>query len=47
MVPLPSQDRPHGPCAAVLALDLIDYRVDLARGAAMVDQHLSARFPEG
>ena len=28
-------------------LDLIDHRVGLARGAAIVDQHLSARFPEG
>ena len=36
----------NGVCAAA-ALDLIDHRVGPARGAAIVDQHLSARFPEG
>ena len=36
-----------GACAAAVALDLIDHRVGLACGAAIVDQHLSARFPEG
>jgi len=36
-----------GACAAAVALDLIDHRVGLARGAAIVDQHLSARLPEG
>ena len=36
-----------GLCAAAVALDLIDHRVGLARGAAVMDQHPSASFPEG
>jgi hypothetical protein len=36
-----------GACVAAVALDLIDLRVGLARGAAMADQHLGASFPKG
>jgi len=36
-----------GVCAVAVALDLIDHRVGLGRGAAIVNQHLSASFPEG
>ena len=36
-----------GVCAAAVALDLNDHRVGLVRGAAIMDQHLSAGFPEG
>ena len=34
-------------CAAAVALDLIDHRVGLARGSAIMEQHLSPGLSEG
>ena len=36
-----------GVCATAVAPDLIDHCIGIARGAAIMDQHLSASFAEG